>query len=93
MRKITETRKVLIKISKDDVINGEWIASTLVSDKLKDMEVESNEPYKSLRNKFYNTDASGRFNTTVIGGVKCINIKKPMNVVPATLEIEFRGTK
>lgn len=78
MKTVQSTDTVTVKVTKDELIEGKWIPFQTVSKKLADMEKNGNMGYKSLRNKFYNSSACGKYNTTDKAGFKCIDIEKPM---------------
>lgn len=78
MRTVKERTDVEVAVSKDEILNNEWIPFTTVSLKLSELEKKSNAPYKSLRTKLYNARALGKLNMEKIACIDCVNVKEPM---------------
>lgn len=78
MKTVQSVTDVTIKVKDTELLEGRWLHFQLLSKKLGDMEQERNESYKQLRNKFYNSSACGKYNTSEIAGLKCIDIDNPM---------------
>ena len=89
MKVIKDTMKLEIEVKKEDLISGQYIPVSVVSDRLRVMEEEKEMPNKSLRYRFYNTVNSNRYNTKTFAGIKCIDIKEPM-IKLASLELTFK---
>lgn len=89
MRTITNIEKITIKVTNDDLIEGEWIPYTVLSEKVKEIEMLQNMTYKSLRVKLYNSCSLGKYNTATRAGVKCINVKDTMKSNSASLYLTF----
>lgn len=78
MRTVQNTETINIKINKFELLEGKWLNFQLLSKKLADIEVERKMDYKSLRNRFYNSRACGKYDMKDIAGLPCINVKEPM---------------
>ena len=88
MRLVSSTNKVTIKVNKDELIGDKWLNFTLLSQKLKTIEEQGNKPYKAYRSRLYNSWNSNKYNTSLIAGIRCIDIDDPMRAV-ASLELNF----
>ena len=88
MRVITDTQEVTIKVTKEDVLYDEWIPFENLSNKLKALENDKSREYKYYRQRLYNDYRGGRLNGKVFAGIKCVNIKDPMNGT-ASLKLNF----
>lgn len=88
MKTITNTDTVTIKVSKEDLLEGKWLHFQLLSKKLGELENQKKLPYKTLRNKFYNSRACNKYNMQNIAGLPCIDVKNPMKD-KASLELVF----
>ena len=88
MRTIKESEKVVLKVGTTELLDKQWLNFQLLSKKLGEVEKERGMSYKSLRNKFYNSRACGKYNMKDIAGLPCINVCEPMKG-EASLEIEF----
>jgi hypothetical protein len=88
MKTITSTDTVTIKVSKSDLLEGKWLHFQLLSKKLGEIENQKKLPYKTLRNKFYNSRACNKYNMQDIAGLPCIDVKNPMKD-KASLELVF----
>ena len=90
MRTIAQTENVTLKVQTKEILSEEWIPFQLVSLKLKEIEKQQSKEYKSLRVKFYNSSACGKYNESTFAGLKCINVKNPMkDGVSASLCLTF----
>ena len=90
MKTIKETVKVNIEITKEDIIFGHYIFYDHLSSKLRDLEAVQGIVGKDLRNKFYNSYSSNKYNVERLHGLRCIDINKPMkDGVKASLELVF----
>lgn len=89
MKVIKDTTKITLNVTNKELISNKFIPVTVVSEKLKALEVEKEMANKALRYKFYNTANSNRYNTSTFAGIKCIDIEKPMLKL-ASLELEFK---
>lgn len=78
MRTVQNTETINIKVNKSELLEGKWLNFQLLSKKLADIEVERKMDYKSLRNRFYNSRACGKYDMKDIAGLPCINVKEPM---------------
>lgn len=92
MRVVKQTVQVELEVSRNELIDGQYVHYECVSAKLKALEEKNNTQYKALRNKFYNSVASGKYNIICIYGLRCIDIKNPMRA-KASLEIKFKEVK
>lgn len=88
MRTIQSVNNITVKVSKDELINGKWLAFQILSQKLAKMEEDHNMGYKSLRNKMYNSQACSKYNSEMVAGIKCIDTTNPMKGV-ASLTLAF----
>ena len=78
MRTVQNVETINIKVSPSELLEGKWLNFQLLSKKLGDIEVERKMDYKSLRNRFYNSRACGKYDMRDIAGLPCINIEEPM---------------
>lgn len=90
MRVVKDTVDVTIQYVKEDLLNGKYMSKLLLSKKLAQKETEDNTAYKSLRNRLYNTWASKKYNTKVIAGFECIDVKDPMRTDSVSLRLNFK---
>ena len=88
MRTVTQSDTIKIKVSKSELLEGEWIQYQLLTQKLRDIETEKGLSYKQLCNKFYNSRNCGKYNMKDIVGLPCVNVKEPMTG-KASLVLEF----
>lgn len=88
MRTVQNTETIKIKVNKAELLEGKWLNFQLLSKKLADIEVERKMDYKSLRNRFYNSRACGKYDMKDIAGLPCINVEEPMKG-NASLILEF----
>ena len=89
MRTIQSVNNITVKVSKDELINGKWLAFQILSQKLAKMEEDNNMGYKSLRNKMYNSQSCSKYNTGIAAGLNCIDITNPMKQPIASLVLTF----
>lgn len=78
MRTIQNTETIKIKVLASELLEGKWLNFQLLSKKLGDIETERKMEYKSLRNRFYNSRACGKYDMKDIAGLPCINVEEPM---------------
>lgn len=88
MRTITGTETVKLKVDSAELLDDKWLNFQLLSKKLCEVEQEKKMVYKSLRNKFYNSRACGKYNMKDIAGLPCIDVDNPMKG-RASLELVF----
>lgn len=88
MKTIQSTEKVVIKVNDSELLDKKWLNFQLLSQKLGEEEQKRKMAYKSLRNRFYNSRACGKYDMKNIAGLPCINIENPMKG-KASLELEF----
>ena len=88
MKTIQSTETIKLSVSSAELINGKWLNFQLLSKKLGEIENQKKMAYKSLRNKFYNSRACGKYNMQEVAGLPCINIEEPMKG-KASLELVF----
>lgn len=88
MKTIQSVDTVTIKVTDNELIAGKWLNYQLLSKKIGEVEKEKNLGYKSLRNKLYNSTACGKYNTSEMAGLKCIDIDNPMKS-SASLVLKF----
>ena len=94
MRTITQTQKITLKVTENDLIEKEWIPYQNVSLLLKKEEESNTMLYKSLRVKLYNSLTGEKYNIKTFAGIKCLSIKNPMkDKVTASHEIAFKLEK
>lgn len=78
MKTVQSVEVINIKVSRSELLEGKWLNFQLLSKKLGEIEVERKMEYKSLRNRFYNSRACGKYDMKNIAGLPCINIEEPM---------------
>lgn len=78
MKTIQSTETVHIKVLTSELLEEKWLNFQLLSKKLREIEVARKMEYKSLRNRFYNSRACGKYDMKDIAGLPCINIEEPM---------------
>lgn len=88
MRIIKETTEVTLKVRKSFLLNKKWLCVQVVSALLQDEEERKKLGYKSLRNKFYNSISSDKYNTEKFIGMDFINVEEPMKAM-ASLTLKF----
>ena len=88
MKTIASTETIKLSVNPNELINGKWLNFQLLSKKLGEIENQKKMAYKSLRNKFYNSRACGKYNMQEVAGLPCINIEEPMKG-KASLELVF----
>lgn len=88
MKTVQDIDNIMIKVSKDELINGKWLAFQLLSKKLAKIEEDRRMKYKRLRNKMYNSQACSKYNSETVAGMQCIDITNPMKGT-ASLELTF----
>lgn len=88
MRIIKETTEVTLKVKKSYIYNEKWLSVQVISSLLQEEEEKKKLGYKSLRNKFYNSVSSDKYNVEQFIGLDFINIKDPMKAM-ASLTISF----
>lgn len=91
MKTFKSVENITLKVTKNELVNGKWLNLALLSSKLQDLENEGKYPNRYLRTKLYNTTASGKLNTEVVCGMKCVDVKNPMKVnasINFTFEVE-----
>lgn len=88
MKTIQSVDTITIKVKYSELIAGKWLNYQLLSKKIGEIEKEKNLGYKSLRNKLYNSTACGKYNTSEVAGLKCIDVKSPMKA-SASLVLSF----
>ena len=88
MKTIQSVDTITIKVTDSELIAGKWLNYQLLSKKIGEVEKEKNLGYKSLRNKLYNSTACGKYNTSEMAGLKCIDIDNPMKS-SASLVLKF----
>lgn len=88
MKTVQSIDKVTVKVSKEELINGKWLAFQLLSKKLAKIEEDERMEYKRLRNKMYNSQACSKYNSETVAGMKCIDTENPMKGT-ASLTLTF----
>lgn len=88
MRIIKETTEVTLKVKKSYLLNKKWLSVIVISTLLQDEEEMKKLGYKSLRNKFYNSVSSDKYNMEKFIGLDFINIEEPMKAM-ASLTLKF----
>lgn len=78
MKTVQSVEVINIKVARSELLEGKWLNFQLLSKKLGEIEVERKMEYKSLRNRFYNSRACGKYDMKDIAGLPCINIEEPM---------------
>ena len=88
MKTVQSTETIHIKVLSSELLEGNWLNFQILSKKLGDIEVERGMDYKSLRNRFYNSRACGKYDMRDIAGLPFINVEEPMKG-NASLILEF----
>lgn len=88
MRIIKETTEVTLKVRKSYLLNKKWVCVQVISALLQDEEEKQKLGYKSLRNKFYNSLSSDKYNMEKFIGLDFINVEEPMKAM-ASLTLNF----
>ena len=88
MRIIKETTEITLKVKKSYLYNKKWLSVQVISQLLQDEEEKKKLGYKSLRNKFYNSVSSDKYNAEKFIGLDFINIEEPMKAM-ASLTLKF----
>ena len=88
MRIIKDSTEITLEVKKNLLLNDKWISVQVISSLLQDIEEKQKLGYKSLRNKFYNSVSSDKYNTETFIGLDFINIEEPMKA-KASLELSF----
>ena len=88
MKTIASTETIKLSVDSNELINGKWLNFQLLSKKLGEIENQKKIAYKSLRNKFYNSRACGKYNMQEVAGLPCIDVDEPMKG-KASLELVF----
>ena len=88
MKVVKQTMKIELEVHKDEIIKDKYIHYECVSSKLKALEEQNNTQYKALRNKFYNSVSSDKYNVEKFIGLDFINIEEPMKAM-ASLTLKF----
>lgn len=88
MRIIKETTEVTLKVRKSYLLHNKWICVQVISALLQDEEESKELGYKSLRNKFYNSVSSDKYNMERFIGLDFINVEEPMKAM-ASLTLNF----
>ena len=88
MKTIASTETIKLSVNPNELINGKWLNFQLLSKKLGEIENQKKMAYKSLRNKFYNSRACGKYNMQEVAGLPCIDVDEPMRG-KASLELVF----
>ena len=78
MKTVQSIETINIKVSPSELLEGKWLNFQPLSKKLGEVEVERKMEYKSLRNRFYNSRACGKYDMKDIAGLPCINVDEPM---------------
>ena len=78
MKTIQSIETITLKVVPSELLEGKWLNFQLLSKKLGEIESKRRMAYKSLRNRFYNSRACGKYNMKDIAGLPCINVDEPM---------------
>ena len=78
MKTVQSVETVTLKVSASELLDKKWLNFQLLSKKLGEVEQERKMEYKSLRNRFYNSRACGKYDMKDIAGLPCINTEEPM---------------
>lgn len=90
MRTVTDTIEISIKVNDDDLLEKKWIPHTVLSKMISDLEKTKQANTVSLKTRFYNSLAGGKYNTKTLAHIKCLDTVNTMveNKV-ASLNIKF----
>jgi hypothetical protein len=80
---------VELEVTSAELLENKWLNFQLLSKKLGEVEVARKLEYKSLRNRFYNSRACGKYDMKDIAGLACINVDEPMKG-EASLILSFK---
>lgn len=89
MNVIKDTVKVELSVKKSELMLDKLVSVQLISEKLKQKEVEDNLGYKALRYRFYNSLHADKINTETISGIQFVDAKNPMKA-KASIELSLR---
>lgn len=92
MKRVVSSQKLTVHIAKTFIIQKKYAPKKVVASVINALDVRGD----GLRSKFYNSFSWGKYNTTVIGGIDCIDVTRPMKKERASLVIDFvidEGTK
>lgn len=89
MKTIKDSTEIVIKVKMSDLIESRWITFPLLSKKITEIEKEKELYDKKLRIRFYNSFSHGKFNSSVISGIKCVDALKPMAEEKSSLVLRF----
>lgn len=89
MNVIKDTVKVELSVKKSELMLDKLVSVQLISEKLKQKEVEDNLGYKALRYRFYNSLHADKINTETISGIQFVDAKNPMKS-KASIELSFK---
>lgn len=90
MRVINDPMEVTVTVRKEEVIDGHFLEVGLLSKKVRAIELENPSVYYGLRSRLYNSMHSRKYNTSVIYGLSCIDMNKPMLNESASLVLSFK---
>lgn len=88
MKTVQNIYNITVKVSKNELINGKWLAFQILSKKLGKIEEDRSMEYKRLRNRMYNSQACSKYNSEIVAGIKCIDVTNPMKGT-ASLTLTF----
>lgn len=93
MRTVKEEIKVKFTVTGEDLIDNRYIPYVLLSDMLKQKEINEKIPNEKLRMNLYNMHKGNKFNEKVIARMVCIDVKEPMKEGKSSLVLEFEVKK
>lgn len=89
MKTVQNMETVELEVTSAELLENKWLNFQLLSKKLGEVEVARKLEYKSLRNRFYNSRACGKYDMKDIAGLACINVDEPMKG-EASLILSFK---
>lgn len=89
MKTVQSMETVELEVTSAELLENKWLNFQLLSKKLGEVEVARKLEYKSLRNRFYNSRACGKYDMKDIAGLACINVDEPMKG-EASLILSFK---
>lgn len=88
MRVITNTQVVDVPYSENELLEGKWLDFHTLAQKLKNIEINTNQKPQSLRYKFTNGAMLGKYNIVQKGIMRFIDVTNPKKA-KATIELNF----
>lgn len=84
-----DVSRVTLRIHQEELLNKKFLPTSTVSSMLKDMEIKEKIPANQYRVKFYNSLKCGKYNSTFLAGIRCINVYSPRKEDTGTASLEL----